>query len=219
MEIEVLIYKALTGKASPAEMTRLAHWIASDPRHADDYNEMKLFYEPKSDPSEAMEFDEERQAAHKDRQAELRKYLRRRKRNVQYIALCAGIVMATAIVFVSSDGETGRWKVPVHDVSSTSLKQTLAFKETTLADIIIHIEREYGLNINAKNRDLLSCRFTGTFSRGLPVEQALRTLALSHALSLKVINDRGFELDGKGCAPVVTMLRRSNAQHAGAGIH
>jgi transmembrane sensor len=75
--------------------------------------------------------------------------------------------------------------------------KTLVFKKTTLAEVIPAIERYFGISITIRNKDLLQCRFTSTFTDPT-LPEVLEALRVS--LHLEVTgNNKHYTMNGEGC--------------------
>lgn len=75
--------------------------------------------------------------------------------------------------------------------------QNLQFKNTPLQVILQSLEEYYGARIQAKDKRILSCRFTGTFTKAR-LEEVLTALAFGLNLDYQY-HDGQFILSGKGC--------------------
>lgn len=200
MKIEELIHKVLTRQATFQEQEQLNNWIRSDRLHEIEYNEMKMLYE---EGAEKYEGDHDaRDMAVLDRlRAKVNTHSRQRKTSKQLITVGIGVVISTALLLFAFHGAPGKFfnSDRANDSVSVLLKKTLVFEDATLRQVIDRIKMDYELTIIVADNSILSCRVTGTFSRGVPLEHVVRMLAVSGNISMRKVDTYTLEVSGQGC--------------------
>jgi ferric-dicitrate binding protein FerR (iron transport regulator) len=200
-----LIYKVLSGEASESEKTALEKWRTEHPANAEDYEDIKLLYQADQDfDARVNERDEQFYDGLRNIQLQIKKI--KRKHRILGLAKTFGMaVLITAVIFsislitiqLAHQSRISRSKE--RDIATLLLNDNLVFKDTTLRNIMHMLESQYPLTIHTRNRGLLSCKFTGTFYRGISIEDMLRMLALAEGFDVTTNEPGIVELDGEGC--------------------
>jgi ferric-dicitrate binding protein FerR (iron transport regulator) len=102
--------------------------------------------------------------------------------------------------------QSGTWHAnqPSIDVDSINtvklnytLHKTIIFEQTKLSEVCLALQAIFGRDIELKNPFLNDCMLTATF-KDQSITEILEIIAGTFSLEI-ISNDRGFELDGKGC--------------------
>ncbi len=205
MDTTKLIYKLLSGEADETEREAIRSWIDSDPENAAEFEDIKLLYEAElgfdeSTILEGDELDDGWQAI----QHRIIRFKREQQRRDLYkslgsATLISAVVFAAIFFYVGSKAAAGHQNVD-RATSTLSLTGKLSFQDASLQSVFDVLHSRYGVNILVANAEVGACRFSGTFSSGIPVNDVLRTLARSENLQLESKPGQTFELKGKGCA-------------------
>lgn len=200
-----LIYKVLSGEASESEKTAVDKWRTEHPANAEEYEDIKLLYQADQDfEARVNERDEHFYDGLRNIQKQIKKI--KRRRSILEIAKTFGIALLIAAVVFSlirysiqlpyKPKITGNEE---KDLSTLFLTDNLVFEEAALRSIIHTLESQYQVTVQASNNNLLSCKFTGTFSRGISIEEMLRTLAHAEGFDVTTNVPGIVELHGDGC--------------------
>jgi transmembrane sensor len=76
-------------------------------------------------------------------------------------------------------------------------EKRLQFRKTALEDVVSTLERYYHIDIDIKNANLLSCRFTSSFNNP-QLAEVIEALSVSMNLNI-VRNGDVYVIDGEGC--------------------
>lgn len=205
MDMTRLIYKVLSDEADDAEKKAVRAWIDMNPGNAEEFEDVKLLYEAE------LNFDENAIAADEDLdgrwqavQQRIIRFKRQQQRRdlfttVATAMLISAVIFAAIFYYVSSNAALA-YQGADSVTSTTLLSDKLAFQDATLRSVFDVLHSRYGVNILVANAEVGACRFSGTFSSGIPVDDVLRTLARSENLQLEFKSGRAFEFKGKGCA-------------------
>jgi len=74
----------------------------------------------------------------------------------------------------------------------------LQFKDRPLKEVLMDLERYYGVRLQLQNASLGDCRFTGNFQK-TELQEALAVLTATLQLAYKEINNQTYILTGPGC--------------------
>lgn len=207
MDKPTLIYKVLSGGANDAERAELKAWIARDPNNAEEFEDIKLLYEGSLNIEEKIS---ERDAHFYEGLRKIQDRIKVLKaesvagRSYKRAAIVASISAVIAVLSIC----LFKWSEPparqAHEVAHTiplavRVQDNLAFDNATLGSIFEMLQERYELEFKVVSEELLSCSFTGTFYRGLAVDELIRVLAESEQFSFRVIHPATYELQGKGC--------------------
>lgn len=205
MDYGKLIYKVLSGHASEVDKEELNNWLAEDPANAEEYEDIKLLYQADLDfDKNENEQDEHFYDGLRNVQIRIDRIKRKRK-IVEFGKLVGASVIISSIVFVVTLNQIHSYRkkeITKESGKSTSaifLSDNLVFEDVTLKKIFDTLESRYHLSILTGNKNLLSCRFTGTFYRGISIDDLLYTLAESEDLNFTIKAPGEIELEGKGC--------------------
>lgn len=126
---------------------------------------------------------------------------RRRKRFRSYVKLVVLLILTA--VFVATGSLLN--KPPISTVMRTdksasgtleiSLTENIVLEAASLGYVLKLLESEYNVEFSVSDAELLSSKFTGTFSRGTTMEEALRTLGQSGNFTYTLRTARTFELN------------------------
>jgi hypothetical protein len=198
MEKAVLIRKVLLNEASDEERGELNAWIASDPRHADEFEDLKLLYEASADEKD-MEGSEEFYEPFKKIQASIKRVKEKERQLIFYKT--AGVSVAIyCLIFVVVYFFNGKVTTDNDEqLSGITLSAELKFTDAPLSTIFDAIEKKNQIVFTAGKEQLLTCRFTGTFCKGMAIEDVVDVLAESEGFQYAFTVDN-VVLTGKGCS-------------------
>jgi ferric-dicitrate binding protein FerR (iron transport regulator) len=204
MDSTRLIYKVLSGEADEAERKTLRSWMDMAPENAAEFEDIKLAYEAElrfdisaisedEEPDDGWQAVQQRifRARRQQRWHDLRKSL-------GTATLISAVVFAAIFYYVGSN-ETVTRQGAATVKSTPSLTRKLTFQDATLQRVFEVLHSRYGIDILVANAEVGACRFSGTFSSGISIDDVLRTLARSQNLQLEFKPGRTFEFKGKGC--------------------
>lgn len=205
-----LIHKVLSGNATEAEKAELQAWILSDPDHAEEFDDIKLLYDNASNIEERIiERDDEFYDGLRRIQGRIKALKRARKKARVYriagIATLVSIIIITVSLYLFNLNKRSAISLePPRQVGSSiasgiRLTDNLSFEDVALETIVDLLEDRYHLIFKVGSKEILSCRFTGTFYRGITIDEMIRTLAQSQNFSYTVVNSKTYALHGKGC--------------------
>ena len=205
MDKPTLIYKVLSGSASDAESSELRAWIASDPDNAEEFEDIKLLYEGSLDIEEKIG---ERDSHFYEGLQKIQDRIKALKDERAGPYKRAGIVVSISAVTIVLFMCFYYWREPLARrtdtmgntiPSSIVLHDNLAFDEATLESIFSMLEKRYRVKFNVASEELLSCRFTGTFYRGIEIDEVIRVLAESEGFNYTPEDAASYALYGSGC--------------------
>lgn len=200
MDKEILMHKVLLGEASETERRDLHAWIANNPQAADEFEDLKLFYGQTGGGGEAATDDEFYEPL-KQIQASL-KQLKKRQR-----LLKVSITMGTTVVISCFIWMVGMYTFGNPQTSGVGnekesiaipLSATLNFKDTPLHTVFQVIGEGNDLVFTSDGKERWTCRFTGTFAKGISLEEVLSVLAEAENFQYAFTADHVL-LTGKGC--------------------
>lgn len=202
-----LIDKVLRGKATESEKANLTRWIAADPANKADYDDLKLMYENAAKTIENIGDDDPFYDGLRriESAIEILKKKGKKIKRHKTIRIVLGIVAFFMAVMA------GSWLRSHYTETQLStrregkdtvmvLSAPLRFDDATLEEIIKTLEEKYGLAFNVSTKELLTCRFTGSFSRGSSIPDIVRFLAESMGFDYKILSRHLYVLHGEGCA-------------------
>ncbi len=194
MDPVMLMHKVLIGSAKASETAELDAWIAEDPAHAQEFDDMKFLY------SESWQVHSS-EKVHDDSWNRIQRGISRIQARRRWMNLLAVLGMSLGIciviilmgdVFLS---ETTKKTEQYQD----RLAETVHFKSVYIGNIARSIEDAYGFRIIFGSSDVAYCAFTGTFRAGTSVKDLIEVLAKAGNLHIHYISDTAVELSGPGC--------------------
>lgn len=207
MDKPTLIHKVLCANANEAEKAELKAWISSDPGHAEEFEDLKLLYENALNIEERIaERDDKFYGGLRNIHDRIKALKRGRKKARLY--KIAGIVIGISAIVITVSIYLFNLHKPIPQLpdkindgitSGILLYGNLSFENTTLESIFKILEDRYHLTFKVGSKELLSCRFSGTFFRGLTIDEMIRVLAQSENFNYTVVNSKTYELHGEGC--------------------
>jgi hypothetical protein len=200
MDKVVLIRKVLMNEASEEERAEVHAWIASDPRNADEFEDLKLFYKENTGDHEP-EHSEEFYEPLKKIQVSI-KLIKQKKRKLRFFKT-AGISTVVSCFFFAATVYFFNSKITAYNnvgnVSGITLSAELKFKDAPLSVILKAIEKKNQIVFTEPTAELLKCRFTGTFCKGAAIGDVMDILAESEKFQY-VFKANNIVLTGKGCS-------------------
>jgi hypothetical protein len=202
MDRSALIHKALTTKANKAEIAELNAWLSSDPSHAEEFNVVKLLYERSLNIEERIiERDDKFYNALRNIQNRIKALKHGKKKAKRYkiagaAVLLSGMVIVASIYIFNSNTASKSHDEPVQK----TLSDNLQFENATLESICEILENKYQVILKVKSEQLLLCKFSGTFHRGIAIEDILHIFSQSGGFNYTVVDAQTYELYGRGCS-------------------
>ena len=203
-----LIHKFLSGQASELEKVELSEWIATDPANKEDFEDIKFVMDSAKNVDERIDRNDPFYDGLRKIESMI-EVLKRKDRKIKLYKILsfilAGIIFSIAIATYVFDWHPySKIQVITTVKSDANNEQTiilynLKFDNDTLGGIIDTLEDKYGLVFKVSSEELLSCRFTGTFYRGISIDDIIRTLSQSIGFEYTTLNAQKYELHGKGC--------------------
>ncbi|MDQ2656357.1 MAG: DUF4974 domain-containing protein [Bacteroidota bacterium] len=200
-----LIYKVLSGEADEAEKKEVRTWIDMNPRNAEEFDDIRLVYEAELNFDESViSGDDSLDDGWLNLQQRIFRFKRQQHsrdlvKTLATATLISTIVFAAIFYYVSSNATLAYQDVD--SITSTALlSDKLAFQDATLESVFDVLHSRYGIKIRVNNAEVTACKFSGTFSRGILVDDVLRTLARSENLQLESKSGGTFEFKGMGCS-------------------
>lgn len=203
MEYVTLIYKVLSGKATEAEKAELQTWIGSDPAHAEEFEDIKLLYDNASNVTERIIADDEEFYSGLRKIKSRIKALKQARKNARLYKIAAVVTLLSIVAIMASMDifNVNKWSASGNPITSKIvLDRSLSFQEATLESIFKLLQDKYHVIFEVGSGDMLSCRFTGTFYRGITINEMINTLAQSENFNYTVMNGKTYAVHGKGCA-------------------
>lgn len=206
MEKVTLIHKVLCGKASDAEKAELNAWVSSDIDHAEEFDDIKQLYEGSLDIGQRMT---ERDPTFYDGLLNIKHRIKALKRAREKSKIYKVTGMVTLLIVVGmiatvhlfNAGKFSKLNTEAPDAKDgIRIYDNLRFQDATLETIFHLLEDRYELVFDVDSDEILSCRFTGTFYRGITIDEVVRTLAQSENFDYRNPDFGTYALSGKGCA-------------------
>lgn len=186
MEKTLLIFKVLSGDATPDERAELDQWIAQSEANRTEYEDIKLLWDNSSVVSHTEDehfFNGFARIKSKFRQ---KRAIRRRKRLMIWTSVIVATVLVTIALFITTD--------PASNV-------LVRFDDAPLAEVITVLETEFHIDIETDSGEILACKFTGTFYKKDNEQALIRSLSHSLNLQYEIMNHHAYRLMGSGCTP------------------
>ncbi len=190
MDISWLIDKVLTGRASDLEIKEVEKWVAQSESNKAEFEDLKLLYESPKQPKE-------HDPGFYDGLSKIQAAIEKRKRktvksriNRRKFAIIA-ITMVPLIALVYFYGS--------YTPSSDRTTDGLTFNNTPLENTVTTLERKYNVSIKVEKQEVLTCRFSGTFSKTSTLEDIIQTLASAMNLEYVTLSPGVYKLTGQGC--------------------
>ncbi len=175
MDTVSLINKVLSGSASNNEIDTLKQWLQRSKENQIEFENLKLLWTQETNAVTQPEpgFFLGLQAI----QSRIQSRINRKKHIVQIYTAIALVAVLLLTLIYRKDSLTG----PEGD--------NLQFENATLSTIISTLQKKYSIEILVEKKELLACRFTGTFCHISGAEQAIKTISLALNVPYKVIPD------------------------------
>jgi len=210
MDKPTLIHKVLSGNGDEAEKAELNAWISSDPAHAEEFEDIRLLHESSLNIEQRiMERDDKFYDGLRRIQDRIKTLKRRRKKAILYkiagiVTLVSTLIIIVSVFLFNLNKPSKLISAPPNKISSTTISgiqlyDNLRLEDATLESILKLLKNKYHLIFQVRSREILSCRFTGMFSRGITIDEMIRVLSQSENFSYTVVNSKTYELHGKGC--------------------
>ncbi|MBX2956201.1 MAG: DUF4974 domain-containing protein [Cyclobacteriaceae bacterium] len=184
MDRVTLMYKVLSGKASPVEKLELNDWIALNPENEEEFKNIKLLWESEQDTGRIIEQDtndnfEQIRLRVKSHQIRIRTI-----RSILYTLVVLSLALfAISIMHATGSGTTG-----------------YRFEEVAMTNVIRVLEKRYYIKVEVRNPELLRCRYTGSFFRVEDEREVLRSIEQALEVEFVALTDTQYQLTGNVCA-------------------
>jgi len=199
MDKSTLMHNVLLGKATEQERIELEEWISHDPLNAEEFEDMKILYSDSwDDPGRKDEYFEE---GLRRLQKAIRVLGRKEKRVVLLKTVGASLTISALILILINVLLKANFSEyqELAGRSELLLSENLRFKEATLDSIFKLLEDNYQLAFTTNTKDLLSCKFTGTFHRGITIKEMIESLARAGNFEYTFVENNKMQISGKGC--------------------
>ncbi len=204
-----LIHKVLSGQASELEKVELSEWIASDPANKEDFEDIKFVMDSAKNVDERTDRNNPFYDGLRKIEGAIEVLKRKDKKIKLYKTLSLislGLIFSFGIAAYIFDWHPYS-KIQItttinndgNNVQNKILLENLKFDDDTLGRIIAILEKEYGMVVKVSTVELLSCRFTGTFYRGISIDDIVHTLSESIGFEYAALSEHNYEIRGKGC--------------------
>ena len=185
MDKTELILKVLLNEATNQEVMKLNDWIALNDSNRNDFENVKLLFENKSDRTEVVR-DEAYHNSWNNIKSTYRKRARLRKL-VSFLAIILVVFSFLSIAFYFTSV----------NLEKNNKIELLKFNRTPISEVIFTLERKYEIEIIA-SPDILNCEFTGSFYNDSALD-AIQSIAESMNFEYSVVSAQLFRLNGSGC--------------------
>lgn len=200
MDYVNLIYKVLSGQATETDQEKLRKWLAKAPANKEEYEDIKRVYQ-------ADQNFEEREANRDEKfYDDFRNVLvridriKRQRRITRWAITMLTSILITVLIAIGWDQmhQPTTTTTATKDAVSIQLATDLVFEEVTILEIFETLESDYQVTIQASNKNLLACRFTGTFYRGTSIKDMVHAVAQAEDFRLSA-KGLQMEIHGEGC--------------------
>ena len=182
MDKSVMIFKVLSGQASELEKEDLDRWITQSDANREEFDDLKLLWE--SSREEQRKDNHFYDSLYKI-QAKIRQRQRRkRSRFIVWIGLVAMGLTGLLLYFA---------------FPPTLSSDNLRFNHTPLRLVVDALESKYHIQIEAENKEILACEFTGSFYMVDNPQDAIRSVCSALSLKYEVVSEERYRLTGFGC--------------------
>ncbi len=192
MDETYLINKVLSGDASETECEALEGWIAQSEANGIDFQNHKLLWEYEQALITKPEDDRYYYDGLHRIKGRIQNKARNRKQFKTYVwvsTVVVGMITIASLFFF-------------YPRLSHSPHEYLKFDKTDLKSTIHSLEKEFDIQIEVENSEVLTCRVTGTFFRIDPPQEILLSLANALNLECEPLRDGKYILKGSGCLDV-----------------
>jgi ferric-dicitrate binding protein FerR (iron transport regulator) len=200
-----LIYKVLDSRATPTEKAELDIWITHAPANAALYEELRSLYRGETT-FKTAETDERGGPVHYGLQnindakdiVEWGKGSTIEQIRTAGVPLIFATILLAALLYVirRSASNTAPAEVP----KTILLTGNLVFDRATLGQVFNALQSKTGVSIEAMDKKILLCPFSGAFYHGAAIEDVLKAIAETEGLQFSA-GDGGYRLSGAGCSP------------------
>jgi hypothetical protein len=181
-----VIYKVLSGTASPDERRAVDEWISKSNENKEEFNNLRLLWMPGK-------------SASKEKSTEVRGFSsirniieeRIRKRKRQQLRQTVGIFLTIIVIAL----------VPIFvlNFQHEPPDNYIRFEKADLDSVIRSIESNYHVKIEVERSEILTCSFTGTFYKLQMSEDVMKSLAMAMNLKCEPLSNNVYKLTGSGC--------------------
>ncbi|HRE68677.1 MAG TPA: DUF4974 domain-containing protein [Cyclobacteriaceae bacterium] len=184
-----LMHNVLMNRVTDAEKIELEDWLAVSESNRMDFDDMRILYDEiwKGDSGTLSKETDWIRITNEIKSRKQQQY----KRKAAWSIAAALVITASVFVWVTQSQKVHR------DSSQIVLTDNLRFENASLQNVFDLIEEKYDVVLFA-NKELLSCKFTGTFHRGITLTQMINTLAKAENFRYS-FSGRKMEIIGKGC--------------------
>jgi ferric-dicitrate binding protein FerR (iron transport regulator) len=180
-----LIDRVLSGNASETERMELEEWISQSEANKIEYQDIKLLWENSREENMA-DHDDHFYDGLRNIKASIQQKHKSHSRTAPLIITIVTIT-SFAVAYVFFNNQTNQES------------QIIRFDNAPLESVIPVLEERYNIHIVVNNKEILACRFTGTFFQADSVHDVIRSLSSSMALTYEFFDNQEYILTGKGC--------------------
>jgi hypothetical protein len=202
MDKSLLMYKILSGNATELEINEFTSRISNEPGYAEEFEELRLVYESSLNIEEKIvERDDRFYDGLRKIQDRIKalKIAKKRTKRFKIAGISVAIAATFFMTFLYVLGSNSPFRLTIPITPGIVLNENLDFEEASLESIIDLLENKYHLVIKVSSNELLPCKFTGMFQKGLTIESVIRTLAQAEDFKCKMIDQETYEFQGTGC--------------------
>jgi hypothetical protein len=202
MDKPLLMYKILSGNATELEISEFTSRISNEPGYAEEFEELRLVYESSLNIEEKIvERDDRFYDGLRKIQDRIKalKIAKKRTKRFKIAGISVAIAATFFMTFLYVLGSNSPFRLTIPITPGIVLNENLNFEEASLESIIDLLENKYHLVIKVSSNELLPCKFTGMFQKGLTIERVIRTLAQAEDFKYKMIDQETYEFQGTGC--------------------
>ena len=196
-----LIYKVLAGKASETERIELDNWLAKNKDNKIEFDDIKLLFENERSDSVVEQNDHFNDGLLKIKDLMLKK-TSKQKHNMALFTIAVITILVCGGVFIYFF---------VTQPDSMNSSYYLKFDNASLKVIIDDLEKKYRVKIEVEEKEIMSCRFTGSFYRTESAKDIVESLAAALNLQVESLNNQQYRILGMGC------LKKSSTDSTLAG--
>lgn len=204
-----LIHKVLSGHASELEKADFNKWIESDPANKQDFEDIKFLIDNAEDSENNVDPNDSFYDGLRKIKSTIELLKARNKKIKLYRVLClilVGVILSfnvSTYLFDWNPYKKNQIDNSVggegYNVGSKILTDPLKFDDVLLSELFRSLETNYDLVIIVKSNELLSCRFTGSFSKGVTIDHIMHSISKAIDFECTAIQEDKYEIQGRGC--------------------
>ncbi|MFZ5972830.1 MAG: DUF4974 domain-containing protein [Bacteroidota bacterium] len=178
-----LIYRVLSGEASPDEKKELDEWVTKSEANQEEFEDIKLLWENSPLPSDT----EQDEAGFEKIRQRIQQRSRRKKQIRSILYACIVITLAVLLFLLFR-------------LTWFRNPEGIQFNDTGMNEVIKMLENEYQIQIEVNNPQLLQCHFTATLYKIKDKQTTLQSIEHSLDVAFISLSKRKYSLVGDGCS-------------------